>query len=142
MRTPRSFSRRGFTLVEIMIIAAVIAVFGAIIVSALGGSCSSVNSVKSITSRYDVVGLVTAEPRGKVMGGNASTLGQSKFALSLKNADGRTIVNCDSTQCAELQKGDCVQLSCFNEVHIGEPNEVECRYAALLSADICAGFDN
>lgn len=125
-------SRSGFSLVELVIVVAIVGILIAIIGGSLGGGCAPVNSVKSVAARYDVVGTVQGQVGTKMFGGDQS--GQTKYSVKLQTDTGPTIVNCTSTQCSSLGDGDRVKLSCFNEVHVGEPNEVECRFDSLLPA--------
>ncbi|NBS41403.1 prepilin-type N-terminal cleavage/methylation domain-containing protein [bacterium] len=124
--------RKGLSLVEFMIVVAILGILVAIIGGNLGGACAPVNGVKSVAGRYDVVGTVLGQPGTKMFGGDQGN--QTKYSVKLKTDTGTTIVNCTSTQCSSLSEDDHVKLSCFNEVHVGEPNEVECRFDSLLPA--------
>ncbi len=109
---------------------------GGVILAGLGivamlatGSCNAYNGT---LARYDVTGEVKAPPQGKTFGGGDTKL-TTKFSIRLQTEQGEVIVNCDSTQCASLNPGDNVLLSCFEEWHLTEPNEQECRFDKLLS---------
>ncbi len=124
--------RKGLSLVELMLGLAVVAVFVALAGSALGGGCGPVNTVKSVTSRYDVVGTVQGQVGSKMFA--AGEGGETKFSVKIKTDSGPKVVNCTSTQCGTLADGDRVQFSCFLEEHFSEPDEEECRFDKLLPA--------
>ncbi len=95
------------------------------------------NGLRSTIGRSHLVGDVTAVPAAKfgpgIVGSPSAGANFTKFAVNLRLDDGtETIINCSSTQCAVLQPGQRVELSCYNERHWWEPNEVECRYSKLL----------
>lgn len=120
----------GYTLVELMIF--IIAI--ALVLAALGslsGGCGPVNTVKSVISRYAIEGTVVALPGSKMRMGEGT---EAKFAVNLETDEGPKIVNCTSTQCSTLQPGQRVLFSCFEEVHITEPNEEEYRFDKLLAS--------
>lgn len=96
---------------------------------------ASINTVRSVAFRYEVIGAVDHEPEGKTFGSAESGM-TTKFSVRLKDSEGRiSIVNCTSTQCASLSVGDKVQLSCYNEWNgFVQPTEIECRYDALITA--------
>jgi len=123
-------SRSGYTLVELMIVVAIVAILLALVISLLGNGCGSVNTVKSVIARYTIEGTVVAVPGAKMRMGEGT---ETKFGINLDTNEGPRIVNCSSTQCASLVPGNRVSFSCFEEVHAFEPNEEECRFDKLLA---------
>lgn len=118
-------SRRRASLMELMIGVAIIGI------AIMPFSGSIINGPRSVFSRYDVSGIVTAEPGIKIKTGEGA---ESKYAINLDTTSGPKIVNCTSTQCSTLQIGQRVSLSCYEELHLSEPNEEECRFDKLLPA--------
>lgn len=96
----------------------------------------SVNGYRAVFARYDVTGTVMSEP-GTKLRISAKRDGEAKFAVSLDTTgDGAAdrVVNCTSTQCVALPVGSRVVLSCYEEWHVVEPNEEECRFSRMLAA--------
>ena len=105
-----------------------------LVMTTAGGWGFMNNKVRSTIGRYSLVADVLAVPTSKFgVEGQRGT----KFAVNLRLDDGtETIVNCDSTQCSVLQPGQRVDLSCFSEWHLWQPNEVECRFDRLLPRSV------
>jgi MFS superfamily sulfate permease-like transporter len=91
---------------------------------------SVVNTTNYVTNRHTVKGTVEAVPSSKLTlgGSNGKVTGAEKYAVRIDNK----IYNCTNTQCSQLQPGDQVELSCYEEWHVFTPNEQECRFIGLL----------
>jgi len=120
-------SRRGASLVELMIGVAII------VIALMICSGGIINGPRSVVSRYEVIGTVVGETGTKIKIGEGQ---EAKFSVNISTESGPKIVNCTSTQCAALQEGQRVQFSCYEEFHLTEPNEEECRFDKLLPAAI------
>jgi hypothetical protein len=106
-------------------------VFGALLFVVLGGCGDACYHRK-------VVGKVVGDVGSRFKGG-AEGSGTEKFALRLDpytcdakvkevaaGADG-LYVECESTRCAILKDGQCVQLICGREDRLSEPDIVGCK---------------
>lgn len=120
-----SSSRRGESSIQAILALLVLLFLAGFILLGL------MNGGKSLISRYDVVGTVTAAPGVKLKLGEGQ---ETKFGISLDTESGPKIVNCTSTQCSSFAIGQRVKLSCYEETHVSEPNEEECRFDRLLPA--------
>lgn len=105
---------------------------GFLLLGAVPAGC--INTCNSVANRYTVEGTVTGEVGSKLnlTSGENGSSGTTKYSVPLETATGPKIVNCTSTQCAALQEGQRVELSCYEEFHFTVPNEEECRFTRLL----------
>lgn len=95
----------------------------------------------SFLRRYDLSGTVAKPSEARISIGKETS--SAKFAVTLDEIEAPNrpaafagdfgIVNCDSTQCASLDVGSRVALSCFDEWHLASPNEEECRFVRVVS---------
>lgn len=132
------YSRRGMEPEQVFGLSLTVAILlGSIFMCGTGtAGCGN-----SLLRRYDVVGTVAKPPDAKVSIGTEG--GSSKFAVTLGGIEAPNrppafrgdygIVNCDSTQCATLEPGSRVALSCFEEWALAAPNEEECRFARVVT---------
>jgi prepilin-type N-terminal cleavage/methylation domain-containing protein len=135
---------RGFTLVELMIVIAIIAMIGALIGAVLGPGCSDLVYPRGVHG--EVIRIASRQA--------AADQGmEEKFALELTNvtmadaevrrsageSDGSLLVECLSTRCAVLRPGDRVELECNRKVRWTEPNVVQCKLGRVQSAPAASG---
>ena len=124
---------------ETAIKASILAIVGFLIcITTIACGFNGINQYRSIADRYDVTGTVSSEISGKSFIQDGQSY--SKFSVPLEDISSdrgsefggsKRILNCTSTQCASLDIGQRVTLSCYEQWHAFIPNEEECRFARL-----------
>lgn len=129
-------SVRGFTLAELVIVIAIIAVVLGVLFSASGGCVSDWTYSRKVTGQVVSVG-------GRFVGGAQGAMTQ-KAALGLTHAHGdkltkktagdgkKMFVDCSSTRCFSLEVGECVELACRYDHRWNQPDVIDCKVEKVV----------